>query len=175
MHSRTSGLFLAVLIAGFTLIPDITSANTQPLALTEAGVRTFFKDTPVMIEIARCESRFRQNNTDGTILRGGWKNAMVGVFQFYENVHSTSATALGYDLTTLEGNLAYAKHLYTQSGTTPWNSSKACWGSVTTPVSKTTLSDADISKLMKRIEQLKKTVGELQRQLQKKKKVVTRL
>jgi hypothetical protein len=32
-----------------------------------------------------------------------------------------------YDLTVEADNIAYAKHLYANSGTEAWYSSKACW------------------------------------------------
>ena len=90
-------------------------------AQSEAKVREYFKDIPVMIEIARCESKFRQFTDSGTVLRGGGSGGMIGVFQFFESIHSTPAKILGFDLATLDGNLAYAKHVYTTEGTVPWN------------------------------------------------------
>lgn len=94
---------------------------------------------------------------------------MVGVFQFYGSVHRGGAMALGFDIDTLEGNLAYAKHLFTVSGTTPWNSSKTCWGNAVTSAASSKLSDAEIAALQARIEVLKKIVAELQLLLEKKK------
>lgn len=88
----------------------------------EAKVRTYFADTPVMIEIARCESKFRQFTDAGNVFYGGAGGGMVGVFQFFESIHKAPARALGYDLATVEGNLGYAKHLYNEQGTTPWQS-----------------------------------------------------
>ena len=153
-------LFSAAL---FCLLPSIASADVQ----VEEEVREFFADTPVMIEIARCESKFRQYNADGTPLRGGWSGGMVGVFQFFESVHAPGASALGFDLTTLEGNLGYAKHVYTQSGTTPWNSAKACWESAADTPKKTELSDNEITQLQARIKELTKIVMLLQELLEK--------
>lgn len=88
----------------------------------EAKVRAAFADVPVMIEIARCESKFRQFTDAGNVFYGGQDRGMIGIFQFYESIHRPMATALGYDLATVEGNIAYARHLYTESGTTPWQS-----------------------------------------------------
>ncbi len=86
----------------------------------EKRVREYFVDIPVMIEIARCESIFRQFTDSGNVLRSS--GGMIGIFQFYEAIHAAPAGALGYDLTTVEGNLAYARYLYEQSGTRPWAS-----------------------------------------------------
>ena len=111
-----------------------TSSKTPTTSPTFVGqidvekqVRDYFKATPSMIEIARCESKFRQYTDDGTVLRGGMNNEMIGVFQFYGPVHAAGAKALGFNLATLEGNLAYAKHVYDTEGTIPWNSSRDCW------------------------------------------------
>ncbi len=47
--------------------------------------------------------------------------------QIMASVHSDTASQLGLDPTTIQGNLAYAKYLYEKEGTKPWDSSKACW------------------------------------------------
>jgi hypothetical protein len=125
----------------------------------EARVREYFKATPVMIEIARCESKFRQFTDAGNVLRGGAGGNMIGVFQFYEQIHAPAALALGFDLSTLEGNLSYAKHLYDQSGTTPWNSARSCWGA---SVAATSVVDAQTELRIKLLTQL---VGLLQQLL----------
>ena len=67
----------------------------------------------------------RLDTDSGNPLRG--PGGMVGVFQFYESIHAPGALALGFDITTLEGNLGYAKHVYNTQGLTPWNSSRWCW------------------------------------------------
>lgn len=103
------------------------SGTVHDAAVVEQKVRHLFKDTPVMIEIARCESKFRQYTDSGNVFRGGYQNAMVGVFQFNGPVHKNGAKALGFDIDTLDGNLDYAKHVYTLSGTDPWVSSFTCW------------------------------------------------
>jgi hypothetical protein len=130
---------------------------------TEAEVRAFFKETPVMIEIARCESKFRQFTDAGNPLRSA---GMIGVFQFYESIHAPGAKALGFDLATLEGNLGYAKHVYETEGTTPWNGSRYCWD---IPTTKPTLSSADREKLLEQIATLTKLIALLQKQLAEKK------
>jgi len=138
MHSINvfAGLFLTLLVLGVmapmaraesedednststTIGVTTTAVLGHDQAAVEKRVREYFADVPVMIEIARCESKFRQFTDSGAVLRSA---GMIGVFQFYEVVHSNAARALGHDLATLEGNLAYARHLYTQSGTQPWS------------------------------------------------------
>jgi hypothetical protein len=85
----------------------------------EARVREYFADIPTMIPIAKCESTFRQYDSDGEVLDGG-AGSMIGVFQINKRVHQGTALSLGLDIDTLEGNLAYARYLYEESGTDPW-------------------------------------------------------
>jgi len=162
-HVDGRGLFIFLLLC-FFLLPLITKANT------EDEVRTFFEDIPVMINIASCESKFRQFDEEGIPLRGGWGNAMVGVFQFYEAIHRGTAASLGFDLATLQGNLQYAKHLYTTSGTAPWASSKSCWGKMSVEAAKHE-KETDIEELQEKIVTLKKLVAQLERLLALKKAV----
>jgi hypothetical protein len=96
-------------------------------AAIEKAVRHFFPNEPVMVEIARCESGLRQYTASGSVLRGGWSNKMIGLFQLHETYHRSAALRMGYNIDTLLGNLAYARELYRSEGTTPWNSSKHCW------------------------------------------------
>jgi hypothetical protein len=94
----------------------------------EQYVREYFKDIPVLAEIARCESRFRQFDKNGDILRGKVNDRDIGVMQINEYYHLDSAEKDNINLYTLEGNVVYARKLYEKFGTDPWNSSKACWG-----------------------------------------------
>ncbi len=108
-----------------TLLPDYR--NRQ---VVEARVRSYFADIPVMIAIADCESKFRQFDSTGAPLNGG-AGGMIGVFQIYSDVHSAFALSKGFDITTVDGNLGYARYLYENEGTNPWISSFPCWGLTT--------------------------------------------
>jgi hypothetical protein len=92
----------------------------------EKYLREHFADTPILVEIARCESTF-MHYKNGELVRGRVDNADVGVMQINERYHLETATKLGYDIHTIEGNMAYARYLYGKSGTKPWNASKPCW------------------------------------------------
>lgn len=81
----------------------------------------------VLVDIARCESNYHQFNKDGDVVRGVINNSDVGVMQINEKYHADSAKKLGLDIYTVEGNVAYAKHLYEEQGTAPWSSSAKCW------------------------------------------------
>lgn len=129
---------------------------------SEAEVREYFKDIPVMIEIARCESSFRQYTDSGNVLRGGASGGMIGIFQFFESIHSIPAKALGFDLATLDGNLGYARHLHKAQGTTPWDPAKDCWDVAPT---KVTTKSVDKAKLEQQITLLMKLITLLQKQL----------
>ncbi len=139
-----------------TTSPSKTQVTTTDLQLSptaiETKVRAYFTDAPIMIEIAKCESNFRQFTDAGNVFYGGVGSGMIGIFQFYEALHKTAAATLGYDLATVEGNLGYAKHLYKEQGTTPWQS---CVPAV--PV-----LDANTQK---RIEIMKQIIGLLQQLL----------
>ena len=94
----------------------------------EQYIREFYADEPVLSEIARCESRFRQYDEKGVVLRGEITPADIGIMQINERFHESTSETLGYDITTIDGNLTYARHLYQKEGTKPWNASKKCWG-----------------------------------------------
>jgi len=93
----------------------------------EAEIKEFFKDTPVMIAVAECESTFRQWDTvTGEPLKNPVSSA-TGAMQLMASYHREPAIYLGWDIDTLEGNLAYAEYLYDTEGVTPWLQSSGCW------------------------------------------------
>jgi hypothetical protein len=104
-------------------------SSDLPLATvsTEAYVRDYFKDTPLLAEIARCESTFKQFDRNGNVIRGKVNSDDIGVMQINTYYHGESAEKLGYDIYTIDGNLSYAKHLYEKYGDDPWSSSSKCW------------------------------------------------
>jgi len=105
--------------------------NRVPAMTAEEYVRNYFSDIPIMVEIARCESRFRQYDSDGDVLRGEKNTSDRGVMQINEYFHNENSDKLGYDILTLEGNTAYARYLFEKYGVRPWISSSRCWGKTT--------------------------------------------
>jgi hypothetical protein len=95
---------------------------------TEKIVRSYFRDVPIMIEIARCESTFRHELADGSVLRGVVDQADTGVMQINKRYHEATAASLGLDLEDVYHNMAYARYLYETQGVQPWNASRPCWG-----------------------------------------------
>jgi hypothetical protein len=99
---------------------------SNPVSLSEY-VREYFKDTPLLAEIARCESGIAQFDIKGNVISGNKNSLDVGVMQINEKYHLKTSEKLGLDIHTLDGNLAYAKWLYDNLGTDPWYFSKKCW------------------------------------------------
>jgi hypothetical protein len=104
-----------------------TEARFLDSKAVEAYVRHASADEPILVDIARCESTFRQFDQNGNIVRGKVNQADVGVMQINEKYHADEATKLGYNIYTVEGNVAFAKYLYDKYGADPWSSSSKCW------------------------------------------------
>lgn len=160
MYSRRR---LAVLVAAFTFIfsPAVALSAASPIVMsTEARVRAYFWDLPVMSAIAKCESEFMQFNSEGAVLRGGYRKSMIGIFQVAP-LHTPKATALGIDIKTVEGNMAFARHLYEESGTRPWLASRSCWQHL--PETSMKVDDATkIAMIQKQIDSIRLALEQLQ-------------
>lgn len=76
------------------------------------------------VRIASCESTLKQFNDDGTVLISHTNDK--GLFQV-NHIHWNDAIRLGIDLDTIDGQIAYAKHLKEKNGTKDWFMSKKCW------------------------------------------------
>lgn len=128
-----SSLYPQTAVAETTASVAPTEASAKVIEVkdskqVEAYVKSYFADNPILAEIARCESTYRQLDEDGQVLRGIVNTKDVGVMQINETYHAKQAEKLGLDLHDFEDNLAYAKQLYEKQGTQPWISSKPCWG-----------------------------------------------
>jgi hypothetical protein len=110
------------------VVEEISQKEVEMMMSTEQYVRKYFSDIPIMIQIAKCESTFRQLDDNGDVHRGKVDSEDVGVMQINEHYQLQTAEKENYNIYTLEGNTAYARELYEKEGTTPWDSSKACWG-----------------------------------------------
>ncbi len=148
---RTNKIFVFGIIFFTLLVPSSALAlqfseiaQVGSNALVESQVRAAFADVPVMITIAQCESGFRQFGPSGTVLRGG-NGTVVGIFQLSEG-HTAKALTLGYDIQTIEGNIAYARSLYERQGTTPWMAAFPCWNAATNFATPNTSNISDASR-----------------------------
>ena len=106
-----------------------SESSIKPQNFVDKEVKAYFSDIPELAAVAYCESRYRHVGPDGNIFRGVVNNKDVGVMQINEYYHLEDSKELGFDIYTLEGNMAYARHIYETSGLQPWVSSKPCWGS----------------------------------------------
>jgi len=130
MPSFTVSLALA-LTAALNTNPSAPAPVLQsaPQAQTiKEYVQEYFADEPLMVDISQCESHFRQFNSKGTVYRGAVNDQDVGVMQINERYHLETSKKLGYDIYTIQGNVAYARYLFEKEGATPWASSQPCWG-----------------------------------------------
>ncbi len=154
--------WLAALCVGLTslLAPAVGWAATPLVASgTEQKVREYFWDLPVMAAIAKCESEFTQYGASGNALLGGYKSRMIGLYQIAP-LHLSDAIALGLDVMTLEGNMAFARHLYEMSGTRPWEASRWCWG--TMPETTAVVShETKIAMIQKQINAIKEALARM--------------
>lgn len=86
---------------------------------------------PIFKEIARCESgnelypNGRQYKEDGTVFMS--TTGDYGRYQINQ-IHLPETRKLGIDITTDEGNTAFALLLYQRNGTRDWYKSRHCWG-----------------------------------------------
>jgi hypothetical protein len=99
-------------------------------AFVKAYTQDYFRDIPVMIAIIECESGFRQYEADGRLLVSPVKGSSAsGAAQILYITHKADwSDDPDTNITTLSGNLAYARKMYLESGTSPWNESIGCWG-----------------------------------------------
>lgn len=148
---RTNKIFVFGIIFFTLLVPSSALAlqfseiaQVGSNTLVESQVRAAFADVPVMIAIAQCESGFRQFGPSGTVLRGG-NGTVLGIFQLSES-HTAKALSLGYDIQTIEGNIAYARSLYERQGTTPWMAAFPCWNAATNFTTPNTSNISDTSR-----------------------------
>ena len=113
---------------------DFASADT-PAEIKGVIKAVFGENAGIMLEIARCESGFRQFDEHGNVLQGEIDPRDTGVYQFNTHWHEATSKALGYNLRTLEGNVLYAKRVALKKKgrrvvveTVLWNNSSDCWG-----------------------------------------------
>lgn len=130
---------LSVLLAGS--VPSTMTYNA-PISPVEARItqyasndvervieEVFGPDAPLMKRVAHCESSMRQFDRNGVVISNPI-TADRGIFQVNVEYHGDAAKKAGLNIYTLEGNVAYAKVLFDQSGVQPWSASRNCWSKV---------------------------------------------
>lgn len=104
------------------------STSTVTYAEGKTTVIEIKPETPIMDRIAECESSANQKNKHGQLLIHVNTNGTYDIGKYQINsIHEAEATKLGFDLSTNDGNEAYAKWLYANRGTGDWYSSSKCW------------------------------------------------
>ena len=103
------------------------ASTTDSIQDTMAYVKSAYADEPLLVDIARCESTFRQYDANGNVLRGKVNSGDIGVMQINEKYHLEKAESMGFNIRTTAGNVAYAKYLYDTQGAAPWSASQPCW------------------------------------------------
>lgn len=115
---------------------NISAINPKDVNDVARFVKQYYKDTPILIKVAKCESDMRQFDENGKILRGRANSDDVGVMQINEKYHLEDSKKMGIDIYTLEGNLKYGMYLYKEQGVSPWKASSPCWNTGNTQVAK---------------------------------------
>ena len=105
----------------------IVPAETDGDISNEQIVRSYFSDLPIMVQIARCESNFTHTLSNGNVLTGRIDDDDIGIMQINQRYHQKSADRLNLDLYDIYDNMVYARILYNDLGTKPWNPSAPCW------------------------------------------------
>jgi hypothetical protein len=109
-------------------IPVEVPKEPEYIQSYEEMILEVFPDAPIMVRIAKCESRLRQYGSNGEALRGEQNPLDRGLFQINEKYHLKNAIDMGIDIHTPEGNILYARYLYDRNGTRDWAWSQKCWG-----------------------------------------------
>jgi hypothetical protein len=133
----TASIALAI-SAAFNVTPAQMAPLPAPMPAVqtvEEYVRDYFDTThtPILAEIAKCESQFRQFDKNGDVLKNSSGSSAIGLMQIMSSIHDSTADDLDIDIRTIQGNLAYAQYLYDKyedsygDGTLPWKASKSCW------------------------------------------------
>jgi hypothetical protein len=111
--------------------PVVDKVATSTASVT-SQIETAFSGYGQLRRICSCESHLTQFEKDGvTVLHGRENPKDLGICQINELYHGEQAKKLGFDLYSLIGNVAYAKHLYESEGTKPWVWSESCWKTAT--------------------------------------------
>ena len=115
------GAIYGAFVAGGIYNPAVIYTKAEVIKEVE-------REAHIMEKIAKCESPTGHYDKTGQVtLRGNTnKTVDVGMYQI-NSVWFKKANELGYDITKPEDNKKMAYFIYSNHGTEPWYSSKACW------------------------------------------------
>jgi hypothetical protein len=135
------GVYVGFSSARVYAISPTSQAPFPAQNLTSAGSLGLYAGYPTLRRIAGCESTGdpngipRQFLADGSILWGNDPKTGqpihrdMGELQINTWVWASTATKMGFDLKTEQGNVAFGKYLYDKLGAAPWYASEGCWSS----------------------------------------------
>lgn len=118
---------------------EAAAEESNPVELPEVGERDespHIALDPVLVPVCSCESTGspynepQQYTSDGSLVRGHITPSDWGMCQISTRYWLEESQELGYDLTTEDGNIRMANHIYQNYGIEHWNASRRCWGSV---------------------------------------------
>lgn len=110
-------------------IYEVAAASTNTSANLD-----IYTGYQLLKHIGSCESWGDPNKepreflSDGTVLRGYPNPDDIGAFQINLPTWGASATKLGYDIYTFQGNFDMAKWIFDNYGAQQWKYSEGCWG-----------------------------------------------
>ncbi len=106
---------------------ETSAVPAEQIISVQQYVNNYYSKTPILAKVAKCESQYRQFTTNGDVLRGREVREDVGLMQINETYHKADSIKLGYNIYSMEGNLAYGQYLYDHQGLAPWSASAPCW------------------------------------------------
>ncbi len=129
MSYTTTVIAAAVLALAAVVSPPATEVRSEePIPIpsvqeltVEQKIRITFPDAPIMLEIAKAESRLipTAKNPNSTA---------SGVFQILKGTFEDPYYGCTGDVFDEADNIACARKIYDKSGTVPWDASRHVWG-----------------------------------------------
>lgn len=115
---------VGIMIGAASFSSSTVTAVTQEV-VKEVEVKGY---AAVMDRIAQCESGGKQFGKHGQVIININTNGTYDQGKYQINsIHNGTATNLGYNLATEEGNEGFAYWMYENLGTRDWYSSEKCW------------------------------------------------
>ena len=109
------------LVATYVPMEELSNDTVEAEIIAEFGLNS------PMYWVAKCESRFRQFDASGGILRGIENPLDVGVYQINEKYWLEESIKQNYDIFTITGNIKMARYILRQQGLAAWGASAKCW------------------------------------------------
>jgi hypothetical protein len=111
------------------LVATYVPTGTPPFSndTVEGEIIAEFGLNSTMYRIAQCESRFRQFDASGEVLRGLVNPLDRGVYQINEKYWLEESLKLNIDIYDTTGNIDMARHILKVQGVGAWAASQDCW------------------------------------------------